>query len=191
MSRPRFPGLLAILAVAAVSLAACGTEMAEPQVSEPPPAAGKASRLPPQLEALRTQANRLLGGGPGAFERRLRELRGHPVVVNQWASWCGPCRFEFPFFQRLARKYEGRMAFLGVDSQDAHGDAEDFLRELPLPFPSYYDKDASIARLFGGGRAWPTTAFYDAAGKLTRTHLGAYATEAKLDEDIRRYALGG
>ena len=191
MNRTRFPALLALLALGAVSLAACGSETAEPQVSEPPAAAGKPTRLPPELEALRTQANRLLDGGPGAFERRLRDLRGHPVVVNQWASWCGPCRFEFPFFQRLARKYEGRVAFLGVDSQDARGDAEDFLRELPLPFPSFYDKDASIARIFGGGRAWPTTAFYDAAGKLTKTHLGAYASEDKLDEDIGRYALGG
>jgi hypothetical protein len=83
------------------------------------------------------------------------------------------------------------VAFLGVDSQDARGDAADFLRDLPQPFPSYYDKDASIARLFGCGRAWPTTAFYDASGKLTKTHLGAYASEAKLDEDIRRYAFGG
>jgi cytochrome c biogenesis protein CcmG/thiol:disulfide interchange protein DsbE len=191
MSRFRFPALLAVLVVGAVSLGACGSGRAEPQVSEAPLAAGKPTRLPSELKAVRAQANRLLDGGPEAFERRLRELRGHPVVVNQWASWCGPCRFEFPFFQRLARKYEGRVAFLGVDSQDARGDAADFLRELPVPFPSYYDKDASIARLFGGGRAWPTTAFYDGDGQLTRTHLGAYASEAKLDEDIRRYALDG
>jgi hypothetical protein len=47
-----------------------------------------------------------------------------------------------------------------------------------------------IARLFGGGRAWPTTAFYEASGKLAKT-LGAYATEGKLDHDIRRYVHGG
>jgi cytochrome c biogenesis protein CcmG/thiol:disulfide interchange protein DsbE len=191
MTKVRFQALLALLIGGAVSLGACGGDTAEPQVREPPVAAGKPASLAPELQALRAQANRLLDGGPEAFERRLRELRGHPVVVNQWASWCGPCRFEFPFFQRLARRYEGRVAFLGVDSQDARADAEEFLRELPVPFPSYYDKDASIARLFGGGRAWPTTAFYDASGKLTRTHLGAYASEAKLDEDVRRYALGG
>jgi hypothetical protein len=60
-----------------------------------------------------------------------------------------------------------------------------------VPFPHYYDKDASVARIFGGGRAWPTTAFYDAKGELVKTHLGGYASEAKLDEDIRRYALRG
>jgi cytochrome c biogenesis protein CcmG, thiol:disulfide interchange protein DsbE len=189
MSRFRFPSLL--LAPGAASLAACGSETAEPRVSEAPVAAGKPTRLPPELEALRSQSNRLLDGVPEAFERRLRELRGRPVVVNQWASWCGPCRFEFPFFQRLARKYQGRVAFLGVDSQDARGEAEQFLRELPLPLPSYDDKAAAIARLFGGDRAWPTTAFYDAWGKLTKTHLGAYASEAKLHEDIRHSALRG
>jgi thiol-disulfide isomerase/thioredoxin len=112
-------------------------------------------------------------------------------VVNQWASWCDPCRAEFPFFGRLARKYEGRVAFLGVDSQDGRGEAARFLRELPVPFPHYFDADASVAREFGGGRAWPTTAFYTADGELSFLHQGAYATEARLDEDIRRYALDG
>ena len=188
MSRVSFPALLALLVVGAVSLGACGSEPPQPEVSQAPAAQGKAV---PELKALRAKANRLLDGGPEVFKRRLRALRGYPVVVNQWASWCGPCRFEFPFVQRLAHKYEGRVVFLGVNSQDAREDAEEFLRELPLPFPSYYDQDASIARLFGGGRAWPTTGFYDAEGKLTKTHLGAYASEAKLDEDLTRYALGG
>lgn len=78
-----------------------------------------------------------------------------------------------------------------MNSQDSRDDVEDFLREFPVPFPHYYDKDTAVARIFGGGRAWPTTAFYDTSGKVVKTHLGAYATEATLDEDIRRYALGG
>lgn len=174
--------------VAAVFALACG--------SDPAPSSGggvvalkPARDSPPELRRLVREANRLLDGGPDAFEARLAELRGYPVVVNQWASWCGPCRAEFPFFQRLARKYEGRLAFLGVNSQDARGDAEQFLREFPVPFPHYYDKDASVARVFGGGRAWPTTAYYTADGELANTHLGAYASEANLDEDIRRYVL--
>ena len=57
-------------------------------------------------------------------------------------------------------------------------------------YPSYFDLNGNTARTFKGGLAWPTTAFYDARGKLTKTHPGAYATQAKLDEDIRRYALG-
>jgi cytochrome c biogenesis protein CcmG/thiol:disulfide interchange protein DsbE len=121
----------------------------------------------------------------------MRHLRGSPVVVNQWASWCGPCRSEFPFFQHLARRYQGRVAFLGVDSKDSRSDAEAFLKQFPVPYPHYYDEDASIARLFGGGRAWPTTAFFHPSGKLEYVHVGAYPSEEGLDADIRRYALGG
>ena len=83
------------------------------------------------------------------------------------------------------------MAFLGVDSQDGRSGAAAFLKELPLPFPHFYDGDATVARVVRGGRAWPTTAFYNAKGKLVLTHQGAYATEAELAEDIREYALRG
>lgn len=181
---------LSAAALALVVLAGCGSEPS-PSVQGSPPARDAATKLPPELRALEREASRLLDGGTDAFEARLTKLRGYPVVVNRWASWCGPCRFEFPFFQRLAAKYAGRVAFLGVNSQDSRADAEAFLREFPVPFRHYYDKDATVARLFGGGRAWPTTAFYNAAGELVKTHLGAYATEAKLDEDIGRYALNG
>lgn len=143
------------------------------------------------LAALERDANRLLDGGPEAFRARLAQLRGVPVVVNQWASWCGPCRLEFPFFQSLAGRYDGKVAFLGVNSQDASDDAREFLREFPTPFPHFSDPDASIAREFKGGRAWPTTAFYAADGSLARTHLGGYAKEADLDADISKWALGG
>jgi len=130
-------------------------------------------------------------GAPSAFQARLASLRGKPVVVNQWASWCGPCRFEFPFFQHLSKRYSGRVAFLGVDAKDARSDATAFLNKFPVLYPHFYDEDASIARTFGGGRAWPTTAFFDRTGKLVFTHIGAYATQAKLDQDIARYALNG
>ena len=173
-----------------LAAAGCGSEPSPSALSDLPHR-DRTAKLPAELRALERQAGQLLDGGTDAFEAHVAKLRGHPVVVNQWASWCGPCRYEFPFFQRLAAKYAGRVAFLGVNSQDSRGDAEAFLREFPVPFPHYYDKDTSIARLFGGGRAWPTTAFYDKAGEVVETHLGAYASEAKLDEDIRRYALGG
>ena len=143
------------------------------------------------LTGLQGQASRILDGGPTAFRRRIGSLRGYPVVVNQWASWCGPCRYEFPFFQRLAGRHRGRVAFLGVDSKDSRGDAETFLKQLPVPYPSYYDPDTSIARLFRGGFAWPTTAFYGRTGRVIYVHLGAYASEDKLDADIRRYAVPG
>jgi cytochrome c biogenesis protein CcmG/thiol:disulfide interchange protein DsbE len=168
---------LACLA-AASALAACGS-------------ANEAPSAPPQpASGLSSQAGRLLGGGTTAFQRQLHALRGTPVVVNQWASWCGPCRFEFPFLASAARTYHVRVAFLGVDSQDSRDGGQSFLRRNRVPYPSFFDPDVSVARSFRGGTAWPTTAFYDRAGKRVYTHAGAYASRAALVQDVRRYALG-
>ena len=113
------------------------------------------------------------------------------MVVNQWASWCGPCRYEFPFFEHMARRYGDRVGFLGVNSKDGREAALRFLKDHPVPYPHYFDPDAKIARVFRGGRAFPTTAFYDEAGRLAFVHIGAYADEEKLEADIRSYALDG
>jgi cytochrome c biogenesis protein CcmG, thiol:disulfide interchange protein DsbE len=147
------------------------------------------SGAPPQLAAIRAQGNQLLSGGSGAFEGRLQALRGTPVVVNKWASWCGPCRFEFPWFQSLASKRGGQIAFLGVNGNDSDGAAKQFLSELPLPYPSYTDPDLHIAQDLGGPpQAFPTTAFYDRSGKLVFSHPGVYQHEQDLVADVDRYA---
>jgi cytochrome c biogenesis protein CcmG/thiol:disulfide interchange protein DsbE len=146
---------------------------------------------PPQLASIRAQGNQLLSGGSDAFDRRLEALRGTPVVVNKWASWCGPCRFEFPWFQSLAEKRGGQIAFLGVNSNDSDGSAKQFLSELPLPYPSYSDPNLSIAQDLGGPpQAFPTTAFYDRSGKQVFSHPGVYANEQDLIADVNRYAGG-
>jgi cytochrome c biogenesis protein CcmG/thiol:disulfide interchange protein DsbE len=172
--------LVAVVLLALVlALAACGSE------EDAPTAPAQ------QATGLSTEGGQLIGGGTDAFLAQVRTLKGTPIVVNQWASWCGPCKFEFPFFRALAEKYEGRVAFLGVDSNDNRSDAEQFLKENPVPFPSYFDPDVKIAREFKGGIAWPTTAFFDRRGMVVETHAGAYASQAKLEEDIREHALGG
>jgi cytochrome c biogenesis protein CcmG/thiol:disulfide interchange protein DsbE len=145
---------------------------------------------PAPLAAVRSDANQLLDGGQDAFEERIDQLSGFPVVVNDWASWCGPCRFEFPFFQSQAAKHAREVAFLGVDSEDSDAAAEQFLSELPLPYPSYSDGDAAIRHEINA-IGYPATAFYDRAGELVYTHQGQYRTEADLAADVNRYALGG
>jgi thiol-disulfide isomerase/thioredoxin len=109
-------------------------------------------------------------------------------VVNKWASWCPPCRAELPFFQRLSAELGREVAFLGVDSDDNPGDARDFMRRFPVSYPSYEDPDQRVAAVFKGHLAFPTTAFYDASGRLTFVHQGGYATEARLRQDVERYA---
>ena len=111
------------------------------------------------------------------------------MVVNKWASWCGPCRFEFPFFQSQADERGAEVAFLGIDSNDSEEAAETFLEELPLPYPSYLDPDQELADEFlDNAREFPATGFYDSSGELAYVHLGGYADEASLAADIDKYA---
>lgn len=130
---------------------------------------------------------KFIDGGRAAFEARIDAERGRPVVVNKWASWCGPCRLEFPFFRSQAQKRRGEVAFLGVNSNDNRGAAEDFLREEPVPYPHFSDPDLEVAASFNAVQAFPSTAFYDAKGKLAFVHQGGYASEKKLAHDIERY----
>ncbi len=141
---------------------------------------------PPPLADLYAQGDALIEGGPEGFETQLAELEGHPVVVNKWASWCGPCRFEFPFFQSQAAKRGDEVAFIGIDSDDSPDAAETFLEEFPVPYPSFSDPDQEIARLIDA-REFPATAFYDSSGELVHTRLGGYPDEATLAADIDKY----
>jgi len=143
---------------------------------------------PPALAALHKQENDLLPGGQEAFEERLAQLRGYPVVVNVWASWCGPCRFEFPVLQKLSARYGKRVAFLGINSEDSDDAAATFLREEPVPYPSYTDPDKKIAESLGVHLGLPDTAFYDAKGKLVYLKQGPYSDDSELEADVRRYA---
>lgn len=146
------------------------------------------SGAPAPLSSLYAQGCQLIGGGAPAFKSRLASLRGHPVVVNQWASWCGPCRAEFPHFQRLSQTLGRGVAFLGVDSMDNEADAASFLKRYPVVYPSYIDGDGKVAQVFNGVGPLPKTVFYDKRGKLKYVHVGQYPSEAALRRDIARYA---
>jgi cytochrome c biogenesis protein CcmG/thiol:disulfide interchange protein DsbE len=178
---------VATLAALALGLAACGSESGG-GAGQAPDYAKALAGAPKPLANLYDQANRLLPGEKDAFERQLADLRGYPVVVNKWASWCGPCREEMPWFQRLSARLGKRIAFLGVDSDDSSAAAKDFLREFPLPYPSFSDPDEEIAEAMEATIGFPATAFYDSRGELVHVQQGQYADIDALTADIERYA---
>jgi len=142
---------------------------------------------PAPLASLHNQSARLLGGGRPAFRRRLAGLKGYPVVVNKWASWCGPCRTEFPIFQSEAVKQGKRVAFVGVNAGDSLDPARRYLDATPLPFPSYVDPDEKIAKSIRAPANYPITVFYDRRGRIVYMHQGGYRRQADLAADVRRY----
>ncbi|MGH2839763.1 MAG: TlpA family protein disulfide reductase [Solirubrobacteraceae bacterium] len=152
------------------------------QVAKPLPAA------PPALAALRRRVSEISGGGTKAFDAQLRALRGHPVVVNAWASWCHPCEFELPFFQRQAVRRGAKVAFVGLNVQDARSNARRMAARYPLPYPTIADPDGKIVKRFRAV-GLPVTIFYDAAGKRQLVHQGVFASEQDLSAAIERYAL--
>jgi len=176
----------------ALSIAGCGAG------SQPKNAAPSSIAIttafkgsPPQLAWLHARANQLLAGGVRSFDARLSGLRGHyPVVVNKWASWCGPCQSEFPVFQRAAVAFGKQVAFIGVNGKDHTPAAAAFLRKFPVTYPSYTDPNESIARSIEAATYYPLTVFYNRRGASVFTHAGPYLTAAALENDIRRYALG-
>lgn len=180
---------LALVLASVVLLAGCSSGDSTPDSAANPEADARALEgAPAPLAAIHDQANQLLGGGKDAFEERIEQLRGYPVVVNKWGAWCGPCRAEFPYFQRLAVKHGKKIAFLGVDFNDSDSAARDLLKEDPLTYPSYKDPDGDISNAINGPQATPVTTFYDSKGGIAYTHQGAYLNQRKLEEDIRRYA---
>ena len=182
----------ALVAVIGIVLLTGGSSDSGSGTQKTDPAAERAyAGAPPPLRGLYDDRNKLLDGGPEAFKRRVGQLRGYPVVVNKWASWCGPCRAEFPVVQKAALQEAKLIAFLGVDSTDNVGDATEFLNEFPLTYPSYKDPDLKVARVFNGVGAFPTTAFYDKQGKVAYVHQGPYHSVDELLKDVRRYTGQG
>lgn len=184
-------GVLMLTAVLAIGLSQAGGDRDESAAPDTPFDLRAARRQlegsPARLAALHEQSAQLLDGGVPAFEKRLAALKGTPVVINKWASWCNPCRAEFPAFQRLATERGKEIAFLGLNAGDSTDPARKFLTEYPVPFPSYEDPDEEIAREIKAPANYPITLFVDAHGKTAFIHQGGYTSKEQLAADVDRY----
>ena len=122
----------------------------------------------------------------GTGELSLASLRGQTVVLNFWASWCGPCRDEMPILEQGWQRWRGKnVAFVGVDARDVRSDARSFLERYGVTYPNVYDGKGSLIGRYGV-TAFPETYFVDAAGKVRWRIAGAVEDAADLDEGIER-----
>jgi len=173
-----------IALICAIVLGGCGGSSG----SKPPDYAETLRGAPAPLASLYSEGNQLVRGGKTEFEKRLKQLRGYPVVVNLWASWCGQCRIEFPFLQNFSARFGTQVAFIGIDSEDSDDAARTWLDQAPVPYPSVTDPDREIADsldLLG----LPGTAFYDRQGELVFLKQGAYREGSELEDQIKELLL--
>jgi cytochrome c biogenesis protein CcmG/thiol:disulfide interchange protein DsbE len=149
---------------------------------------------PPELAALHQQSSQLLDGGGAALLRRLKSLKGHPVVVNIWASDCTPCQQEFGYLATESAAYGSKVAFVGIDYEDTSASAAiGFLHRHPVSYPSYAISSGNVPTSVAkaGINGTPTTIIFDAQGAATWIQNGTYNSAQELGEQIRNYALGG
>lgn len=119
---------------------------------------------------------------------RLSDLRGRPVLVNIWASWCGPCRAEMPAMQRLYKDYHDRgFEILAVNStsEDSPEKAIAFANDLGLTFPILFDFQGEVARLYKA-QALPSSFFIDPQGIIQEVVVGGPMAESLLRVRVDR-----
>ena len=103
---------------------------------------------------------------------RLSELRGEVVLINFWASWCGPCRQEMPILSELHDKYKA-MGFtvLAVNVEENSSEARKLLKEMPVSFPVLFDNDSTVSKQYDVV-AMPSTVLVDRNGNMRYLHKG-------------------
>jgi len=122
----------------------------------------------------------------GGGELQLSELRGQVVLVNFWATWCGPCRKEMPLLDELYRKYQGLgFTLLGVNVEADGRLADGFLAETPVSFPILLDAESRVSSLYEVS-AMPSTVIVDRQGNVRLVHFGYQpGDEQKYQDTIR------
>src|SRR5437763_12745756 len=169
--------LLIASAVVAIAATTCSGSDQAPTNHRPIPAenATRARLLP-------TDAALLPDVTFQRFQALLVELRGTPVVVNVWGSWCGPCREEGPRLAAAARRYGGRVQFLGLDVKDDRDPARAFIRQMGWTYPSVFDPSPNAqVETSLGFIAQPVTVFYNRRGRKVLVVSGPVTTSALRD----------
>ena len=111
--------------------------------------------------------------GLSGSTKKLSDFRGKPLVINVWASWCGPCRQEMGSLERLARKYGGKQFnVIGVSTDDYEDRARGFLKAYKITFSNFIDHELFLENMLGADRL-PLTLLVDSNGMVLDKHYGA------------------
>jgi thiol-disulfide isomerase/thioredoxin len=109
-------------------------------------------------------------------EQALSDLRGTPVLINFWATWCIPCREEMPLLEQTAKQYSGRLVVVGINAGEEEAQVKPFLKEVGVTIPVWMDRDQSVSdRYFV--RNFPMTLFIDEKGIIRGMHIGTLNEE--------------
>jgi peroxiredoxin len=119
---------------------------------------------------------------------RLSDQHGKAVLINFWATWCGPCRLEMPAFQERAGKYESELVILAVNFDEPAERVQGFADEFGLTFPVLLDPGGNVQELYRV-RGYPTTYVVDAEGVVQNVHIGLLEEE-QLDRYLSQLGVG-
>jgi len=114
----------------------------------------------------------------------LGDLRGNPVVLNFWASWCGPCVYEMPFLQEIHEEYsEEGLMLLAVNVGESPSKVEEFVQSKGLSLPVLLDTRRVVSQQYSI-RYYPTTFFIDEDGIIQEKKIGAFASKAEIEKEL-------
>ena len=162
--------LISLLLLTALLLAGCGNEPAAPVETQPETTA--ATMTVPDFVVYDGDSN----------EVRLSDFFGKPIVLNFWASWCGPCKSEMPDFQKVYEELGGQVQFIMVNVGEQMSEAAAFIASTGYTFPVYYDVSNNASFTYQISSI-PATFFINAKGELVTYQVGM------LEESLLRTAI--
>lgn len=116
----------------------------------------------------------------------LSDFRGSPVLINFWATWCGPCRYEMPFLQQIYDDWTDKgLVVLTVDIAENHDTVEGFMQELDLSLPVLMDRDQAVTKRYNV-RNIPATFLIDKNGIIQSIRIGAFTSPAEIEEELSK-----
>ena len=114
----------------------------------------------------------------------LQELRGKPVLINFWATWCPPCRHEIPFLQKIYEKYSNDGIVLLAITSEGRSRIKDFLEDHKMTFTVLLDEERDVSTMYGI-RAIPTTYFIDKDGVIRKVKIGAFSGIEEIEDHLK------